>query len=113
MEKEIDELREGYYYLQLLISNPQQADFQVKYVFKYCFLAFYMAFLMLILGLYFENNHYKVPISLRRNPFTLGIPFGILFFGSYNLIFNPLFKKNDAERVEYEFRERITKTSYH
>jgi hypothetical protein len=109
MEKEIDELREGYYYFQLLISNKQQADFQVKYVFKYCFLAFYIAFLMLILGLYFENNHYKVPISLRRNPFTLGIPFGIFLFGSYKLIVDPFFKKTMQKELNTNLEKELRK----
>ena len=105
MEKEIDELREGYYYFQLLISNQQQADFQVKYVFKYCFLAFYISFLMLISGLHFKDHHYQITIPT----IVFAIPFGIFLFGSYNLIVNPIFKKTMQKELNTNLDKALQK----
>ena len=105
MEKEIDELREGYYYFQLLISNQNQAFYQVKYIFKYCFMGFYIAFLILITGLYFENNYYQVPIP----HFILAIPLGIFLFGSYSLIVNPIFKKTMQKELNTNLDKELRK----
>lgn len=109
MEKEIDELREGYYYLLLIIGNKSEVNFQVKYIFKHAFFMFYIAALELFIGLGQKYNLFNFPLFLQRNLIILVAILTILIFGIYKLIVDTIFKTVSQTEVNTNLDKALQK----